>query len=213
MDTQRIKNYNMSFNNIAFNLPNVSNYESGYLSIILGPMYAGKTSHLIKLFNLIKNNVIVISHLIDNRYDENFILSHDKKEKIPCLKYPSICKFIENEEKNFDKYKFILVDECQFFEDIVTVKQLVEKYNKNVYIFGLSGDFKRNKFGNVYELLPFCDEIKLLHSICSNCENKASFSHRLNNTSEQILVGSNDSYTPLCRSCYLIFNKKNDEKQ
>ena len=78
--------------------------------------------------------------------------------------------------------------------------ELVEMHHKKVYICGLDGDFKRNKFGELLDLLPYCDNIKKLTAKC-DCGKDALFSHRLAISTDQVLIGSTN-YVPLCRKCY-----------
>ena len=77
---------------------------------------------------------------------------------------------------------------------------MVETHHKKVYICGLDGDFKRNKFGKLLDLLPYCDNIKKLTANC-DCGKDALFSHRLAISKDQVLIGSTN-YVPLCRKCY-----------
>ncbi len=176
----------------------------GYLKIILGPMFSGKTTYLIDKYNeLLKINkhAIVINHTLDNRYSDNEVVTHDGI-KIPCLNIQKL-KDLYNDHEDIlsDENKYILINEAQFFDDIVEmVILLVEKYNKYVYISGLDGDFKRKKFGNILDLIPISDEVIKLKAICK-CGNTASFSRRISNEQEQISIG-NDNYEPVCRKCY-----------
>jgi len=141
--------------------------------------------------------------------------SHDKI-MIPCIKalrLNDIIPLTDSDEitnkldfkyiKNFMVSKAILINEGQFFGDIVEwVTIAVEKYYKNVYVCGLNTDFMRNKFGNWLELERISDNVVMLHSFCSNCKKRpAIFSHRLSNESEVEVIGS-DCYIPVCRKCY-----------
>ena len=83
------------------------------------------------------------------------------------------------------------------------VLNMVETNNKVVYICGLDGDFKRNKFGRLLDLVPYCDEIVKLSSLCAYCKNGTPgiFSHRITNETSQVVIGT-DNYVPLCRNCY-----------
>jgi thymidine kinase len=78
---------------------------------------------------------------------------------------------------------------------------MVEDMNKNVYVCGLDGDFKRKRFGDLLDLIPICDSVTKLHSRCDMCHNNAAFSHRLTNETLQVVIGSSN-YVPLCRTCY-----------
>jgi thymidine kinase len=202
--------------------------EIGYLELISGPMYSGKTSKLLNLykqFNFCGIKTLVINHKEDgSRYSDTQLSTHDKI-MIPCImanKLSEIINFSVHADDmladdmladdmladDFKKSQVILINEGQFFQDIVEwVKIAVEKYNKHIYICGLDGDFQRKNFGNwLIDLLPFCDVHTKLHSFCSHCKKKnALFSHRLSNEKEQKIIGS-DCYIPLCRLCYKIYN-------
>ena len=105
--------------------------------------------------------------------------------------------------EEFASASIILINEGQFFNDIVQwVTIAVEDHKKTVYVCGLDGDFKRNRFGDWLNLLPMCDKITKLHSFCSMCKRRpAIFSHRMSEETTQKLIGS-ECYVPLCRSCY-----------
>lgn len=178
--------------------------KTGTLNLIIGCMYAGKTTRLIDTYNdAIDNdeNVIILTHSSENRYSMDEISTHDQK-KISCVKYTSIASFIENEINIIEKSGVILIDEGQFFDDLLRVLTLVEVNKKKVYVFGLDGDFKRNIFGKILDLIPLCDSVEKITADCK-CGEKALFSNRTINNESQILVGSNDVYEPLCRICYV----------
>ncbi|MDA7464556.1 hypothetical protein N8996_07195 [Candidatus Poseidonia alphae] len=185
---------------------NMSN-KPNELKLFIGPMFAGKSTHLISDYkNALANNLrpLVITHSSETRYSDDNLSSHDKIQ-IKCLKFNSITSFINsiNNKEFSNDYDLILFDEAQFFQDILLVVSIVETYNVSVNIYGLDGDFKREKFGNLLDIIPFCDEIKKLKANCNNCGNKAIFSFRIANNDNQVLIGSSESYIPLCRLCYL----------
>ncbi len=191
-------------NNQSYNM-----YEnkSGSLHLTIGCMYAGKSTKLIEIYNEALENdkqVTILTHSLENRYSIDEISTHDQ-HKVSCVKYSSIELFIENEANTIETSDVILVDEAQFFEDLLSILKLVEKYNKTVFVFGLDGDFKRNKFGNILDLIPLCDSIEKITATCK-CGNVAIFSNRTINNENQILVGSNDVYEPVCRKCYIENN-------
>jgi thymidine kinase len=188
----------------------------GYLELYSGPMFSGKTSKLLELykqFSFCGISTMVINHADDSiRYSTSQLSTHDK-QMIPCRmvnKLSEIITFSDIDDINdeFSKSQVILINEGQFFEDIVEwVTNAVEKYNKNIYICGLDGDFKRNKFGNWLEgLIPLCDNHTKFHSCCVHCKKKkAIFSHRISNETAQKIIG-NECYVPLCRLCYKTLN-------
>lgn len=188
-------------------LSNKNQSMSGSLHLFIGCMYAGKTTKLIETYKQsIENNKIVtiVTHSDETRYSVHEISTHDQK-KISCVKYRSIQSFIEHESAIIEKSDIILIDEGQFFIDLLMIIQLVEHYNKEVYVFGLDGDFKRNKFGRILDLIPICDTIEKLSAKCK-CGKNAIFSKRTIKNESQILVGSADAYEPNCRTCYVEYN-------
>ena len=185
---------------------------TGYLELILGPMFSGKTTHLIqayKKYTYIGKKVATINYYADTRYDSTMLSTHDKI-MIPCIQSSTINELWNNcENTELRQADVILINEGQFFQDLYEcVIDMVENHNKIVYICGLDGDFKRNRFGKITDLIPYCDKIEKLQSLCSICKNGnlAIFSHRITDESLQIVIGS-DNYIPLCRSCYKTLNR------
>ena len=194
--------------------------QGGYLELIIGPMFSGKTSRILEIYKQCKFcniPVAVINHVIDNRYDDDELSTHDKI-KIPCIKAKSLTQIWTNETNyenivyysNLRKANVILINEGQLFEDLFENVNDMINCGKKVYVCGLDGDFKRNKFGSILDLIPLCDKVTKFTSICSLCKNGTPgiFSMRLTNEKEQIIIGSNN-YIPVCRECY---NKNNDNK-
>jgi thymidine kinase len=181
--------------------------QQGYLEIILGPMFSGKTTRLVqhyKKYSYIGRNVAVINYADDTRYHDSLLSTHDKI-MIPCI----FARTILSVKDVISKADVVLINEGQFFEDIYEeVLEMVEIQNKAVYICGLDGDFKRNKFGRLLDLLPYCDKLTKLSSLCAQCKNGTPgiFSHRITNETSQVVIGS-DNYMPLCRLCYRTANK------
>ena len=217
------------------------NADVSYLELILGPMYSGKTSQIINLYEYClehKISVCVINHALDKRYSDNMLSTHDGK-MIPCLNLHNLNDIYDNPiNARLIKYsKIVLINEGQFFKDLLEftnnlLDTTIPNQYKQVYICGLDGDFKRNKFGQLLDLIPYCDGITKLKSICKQClnndrqnnqgqnnqcqnnqgqnnqgqEKNAIFSHRITGEKDQTLIGSS-AYIPLCRSCFLQENK------
>jgi thymidine kinase len=181
------------------------NPNSGYLELILGPMFSGKSSALSKIYKqytLCDINPLVINHLSDTRYSDSSLnlFTHDQTH-IPCC---STTELLDISQTTIDNHKIILINEGQFFKDL---KEFVSKfvsppYNKHIYIAGLDGDYQQKPIGNILELIPMCDKITKLTSLCVDCKNgtPAPFTYRICDSKEQFLVGSSE-YKPLCRSC------------
>uniref|UniRef100_A0A6C0B6P5 thymidine kinase n=1 Tax=viral metagenome TaxID=1070528 RepID=A0A6C0B6P5_9ZZZZ len=184
--------------------------EDGYLELILGPMFSGKTTRILEIYNhysFIQKRVMVINYAEDKRYHETMLSTHDHK-MIPCtLSVDLKLMWTNPNHKNYSEMHcadVILINEGQFFPELKsTVIDMVERCNKTVYICGLDGDFRRNKFGELLDLEPFCDNIIKLKSLCSTCRNgkRALFSHRITDEVDQVSIGSHN-YVPLCRGCY-----------
>jgi thymidine kinase len=148
----------------------------GYLEIILGCMYAGKTSKLISIYkyNLIAEiPTCVINYIDDQRYDATQLSTHDKI-MIPCLQLRNLSDLFTSCKKNLQNNTAFIINEGQFFPDLYSVvKKLVNELNKSVYICGLDGDYKMEKFGQILDLIPLCDKVEKLHAICTICKKPA----------------------------------------
>lgn len=184
------------------------NTDIAYLDIILGPMFSGKTSKLIEIYNYCLNHnigIIAINHSLDTRYGKNVITSHDNKS-IPCIQVKNLYDIFNNEEycNKFSEAKVVLINEGQFFEDLFDfVLYILEQKFKQIHICGLDGDFKRCKFGQMLDLIPHCDNVTKYKAICKNCSlgELGLFTHRNSSEEGQISIGS-ENYESLCRYCY-----------
>ena len=180
--------------------------EPGKLTVVCGPMYAGKTSHLIAQHKKHQAHAIVINFCDDNRYSETMLSTHDKL-MIPCIKVRNLAD-IENSLEIFlfkNAIKTIFIDEAQFYSDLVPqVLKFLEVWNKDVFVYGLDSDFRRNKFGSLLDLVPHADHVVKLRANCSKClsKNSAMYSHRLTSEKNVVLIG-NSNYISLCRKCYI----------
>jgi thymidine kinase len=190
----------------------------GYLELFIGPMFSGKSTRLVEIYKQCKFcniPVTVINHIIDNRYDNELLSTHDLV-KIPCLQACELNDiWTDNGYKRTAENKdlwwhnavrnsnVILINEGQFFPDLYEVVVDMLANNKKVYICGLDGDFERKKFGTILDLIPLCDKVTKLTSLCSICKDGTPgiFSMRLTNEKKQTVVGS-DNYIPVCRKCY-----------
>lgn len=180
----------------------------GTLEIIMGPMFSGKTELLIEKYNteLIKNShdismekIIAFNYHKDTRYGNEAIISHSGK-KISSTNIETLSEIFEDD--NFFKRTHIFINEAQFFSNLKEIIiELVERYNKNVIICGLDSDYKREKFGDMWDLIPYSDYIVKLKGKCNNCTNSSIFTYRISNEKEQELIGT-QNYIPLCRKCY-----------
>ena len=191
---------------------------TGYLELFIGPMYSSKTTSILEIYKKCKFcniPVTIINHTIDNRYHDTMVSTHDKI-MAPCLQAYQLNDIwtnsgYQNSGNMKDLWAYnavkdsdvILINEGQFFSDLYDVVVDMLSYNKKVYVCGLDGDFERKRFGQILDLIPLCDKVTKLTSLCSQCKDGTPgiFSMRLTTETQQTLVGS-DNYIPVCRKCY-----------
>ncbi len=186
----------------------------GSLTLIIGPMFSGKTSELIRLANRYKNidkKILAINHQINTRYNTNEICSHDKIIFPNSLSLEKLSLLLTDDGyiKRVMEADVIIVEESQFFNKTRdTILHLVEKQNKHVICAGLDGDYLREPFGDILTLIPIADKVMKLYALCKLCNNgtKALFSKKIEKTviHQQIIVGESDKFIPVCRKCFLI---------
>jgi len=190
------------------------------LHLIVGCMYASKTTSLIQKYNESKDkkNIIVIDYDTDNEYKfyESTLKNHTNDE-IPCIKCNKlndviIYKIPNNKWQSYDftsltemgdnndllKYEIILINEAQFFPDLIPFVKKMLKKGKEIHVYGLDGDFKQERIGFILDLVPLCDSIIKLKAECI-CGNPAIFSKRISAETEQ--YQPNAAYIPICRKC------------
>ena len=181
----------------------------GKLELIIGPMFSGKSTELIRhirMMKVINAKYIVIKPKIDTRYDSDKIVSHNKDSE-SCIVVDDLNEITDD---IINDCSYLIIDEGQFLKNLKNkVLYWVEKLKKNVIIGGLDGDFQRNPIGEIIDLIPYADICNKETALCKICNDGtlALFSHRIsNNNKEQILIGTNDAYIPVCRSHYLNLN-------
>ncbi|HEY4875958.1 MAG TPA: thymidine kinase [Puia sp.] len=181
--------------------PNINNMRRGWIEVICGSMFSGKTEELIrrlkraKIANL---NVEIFKPDMDTRYDAKNIVSHDENAIIsnPVANSKIILSLVKNAE-------VIGIDEAQFFDDdLPDVCDQLAVNGLRVIVAGLDMDYMCNPFGQVPNLLAKADYITKLHAICVKCGNIANYSYRKTNHDTQIFLGEKDIYEPRCRNCY-----------
>lgn len=187
----------------------------GFLDVIIGPMFSGKTNYLLKeltVFSIMGAKVLYINHSLDTRSEKFSTHNPIIKEDTNHIEYIKTDN-LKSLEKLCDNYMIIAIDEAQFFKELKDfVLELVENKGKRVIVAGLSGDFKRESFGEIVNIISYCDRITKLSSFCHTCAHnkkikEAHFSHRIivNNDKDLISVGGKTEYIPLCRECYISY--------
>ena len=180
------------------------------LELIVGPMFAGKTTELMRrlnLYNEMRMRVLYINSSLDTRDD--LFSTHNatlkKNNNIVCVKTDRIGDITDT----IKDYDIIGIDEGHFFSDLYqNVRLIVDEMGKKVIISGLDGDYRREQFGDIVRLVPLCDSITKYRPFCELCHNDgrivpAIFTHRHCNNNDTVDVGGKEKYYPTCRSCYL----------
>jgi thymidine kinase len=178
---------------------------SGRLELIIGNMFSGKSSELIRRINReksINKKILVINYALDNRYSTDSKISTHDNNSVKCLK---VFLLSELKKETLNEYDSVFIDEGQFFDDLyIFVYILVEELGKHVVVSGLDGDFNRNMFGDIIKLIPICDTVDKLCAYCSKCNDGTygPFSLKINGSDKVIDIGSEDKYLPVCRKHY-----------
>ncbi len=180
--------------------PNLKGERRGWIEVICGSMFSGKTEELIRRLKRVKIanlKVEIFKPTIDVRYDAVKIVSHDTNaiQSTPVDNSQKILLLAEGVD-------VVGIDEAQFFDPQVAdvCEQLAQK-GIRVIVAGLDMDYLGNPFGQMPNLLAKADYITKLHAICMKCGNIANISYRKVATEGQVLLGEKDIYEPRCRIC------------
>ena len=176
--------------------------DCGKIEVICGCMFSGKTEELIRRIRraqIAKLSVIVFKPFIDSRYSTNEIVSHNNM-KIESISLKSSIQ-IKNYSLDFD---VIGIDEAQFFDkNILKVCQQLALNGKRVLIAGLDKDYRGLPFGSMPQLMCEADYLDKLRAICVKCSRSASFTKRISNEVDQVVIGELDKYEACCRRCFI----------
>ncbi len=174
----------------------------GWIEVICGSMFSGKTEELIRRLNralIAKQKVEIFKPKLDTRYNKDQVVSHNQNSirSTPVDFSEDILLLAANSE-------VVGVDEAQFFDkEIVSVVNKLANNGKRVIIAGLDMDFSGKAFGPMPELMAVAEYVTKVHAICARCGAIASYSFRLSEEKNKVLLGEKDKYEPRCRSCFL----------
>jgi thymidine kinase len=184
--------------------------KSGWLEVITGPMYCGKSEELIRRLRRVKiakQKIKVFKPVLDNRYSKKDVVSHSGNsiEAVPVDHPEEILKRIDA------SVDVVGIDEAQFFhEDLIEICEDLADRGKRVILAGLDRDFRNQPFGPMPELMARAEYVDKLHAICIQCGEPASRTQRLIDGEPAaaddpvILVGAAEVYEARCRSCHAI---------
>lgn len=181
--------------------PHLSGERRGWIEVVCGSMFSGKTEELIrrlKRARIANLNVEIFKPAIDTRYDESQVVSHDSNaiQSMPVDSSQNILLLAQDAD-------VVGIDEAQFFDaEIVSVCESLALKGIRVIVAGLDMDYKGKPFGPMPQLLAVADYITKLHAICVKCGSIANISYRKVADNKQLLLGEKDVYEPRCRKCY-----------
>jgi len=185
--------------------PNFKGQRSGWIEVICGSMFSGKTEELIRRLKRAKianQRVEIYKPKKDDRYHETKVVSHDENaiSSIPVEESALILDVAPD-------VRVIGVDEAQFFDErLPQVCETLALRGVRVIVAGLDMDFLGNPFGPMPSLLAMAEYVTKVHAICPHCGNLATHSYRLTAEKETVVLGEKDKYEPRCRICYQMGN-------
>ena len=173
----------------------------GWIEVITGSMFSGKTEELIrrlKRAQFAKQKVEIFKPLVDTRYNEEMVVSHDANE-IRSTPVPAAA----NIRLLADDCDVVGIDEAQFFdEEIVSVCNDLANRGVRVVVAGLDMDFKGNPFGPMPALMATAEYVTKVHAVCTRTGNLANYSFRKSDDDTLVLLGENEEYEPLSRAAF-----------
>lgn len=180
---------------------------TGEIHLIVGPMFAGKTTALLRRIQYESSNgrsVAIVKSNKDTRYGLDSIVTHDGV-KLPCWALPDLSSFRQKIGLDaYDELDVIGIDEAQFFEDLYDFcREAADHDGKTVVVAGLDGDYLRRSFGSVLDIIPLADSVTKLTARCEICRNRAFFTLRKTEEAQTELIGGADVYMPVCRQHYV----------
>jgi thymidine kinase len=185
--------------------PHFKGQRSGWIEVICGSMFSGKTEELIrrlKRARFANQRVEIYKPKVDTRYDDVKVVSHDANA---ILAAP-----VEHSSQLLEKTEGVNVvgiDEAQFFDmELPDVCQKLAMRGVRVIVAGLDMDFRGMPFGPIPNLLAVAEYITKVHAICIHCGNLATHSYRKIADGQQVVLGEKDAYEPRCRTCYSMGN-------
>ena len=183
---------------------------NGSIHLILGNMFSGKTTELLRRYRRYKfsgKSCIAIKYTNDTRYDTNYddpmVITHDNM-KVEAI----ACKCLHEVNEQIKDYDVICIDEVQFYTDAPEFCEKWANQGKIIEASGLSGTFNRTPFPVISNLIPLAETLIMLDAICEKTGNRAPFTKLLieNTTGGVEIIGGADKYAPVDRGTYFEQN-------
>ena len=168
------------------------------IQVITGCMFAGKTTELISRLQSLKENYVLIKPDLDTRDKKNQVSTHDGKKE-NAIKVTSLSQVF----KSLKNVTTIGIDEAQFFPaGIVEDINYLASKGFRIIVAGLDKDYLNQPFGSMSQIEQISTSITRLKAKCNQCGSDATYSHRISNDSQQLLIGAKDVYQALCQLCF-----------
>lgn len=176
--------------------------KKGWIEVVCGSMFSGKTEELIrrmKRAQIAKQKIEIFKPKIDTRYSEEDVVSHDENAiRSTPVDSPHNILLLAND------VEVVGIDEAQFFDDgLVEVCNALANRGIRVIVAGLDMDYLGKPFGPIPKILATAEYVTKVHAICVKCGDLAHHSHRLTQSDKLVQLGETESYEPLCRSCFV----------
>ena len=185
--------------------PSFRGQRSGWIEVICGSMFSGKTEELIRRIKRAKianQKIQIFKPVTDNRYHETNVVSHDENS-IVSVAINTSSEILNN----VSDVNVVGIDEAQFFDEkLPEVCQKLAVRGIRVIIAGLDMDYKGKPFGPIPYLLSIAEYITKVHAICPHCGNLATHSYRLSSENDTVVLGFKDTYEQRVRICYELGN-------
>ena len=186
--------------------PHINGQRGGWIEVICGSMFSGKTEELIrrlKRASIANQQVEIFKPSLDTRFDQRKVVSHDDNF-IEAIPVEDARELLERSGHS----SVIGIDEAQFFDAALTdVCQQLALAGKRVIVAGLDMDYRGQPFGPMPALLAVSEYITKVHAICQHCGNLATHSYRLAASDDTVMLGEKEAYEPRCRACYQLGSK------
>ena len=184
--------------------------DTGWVEVVCGSMFSGKTEELIRRLNrvlLAKQKVEIFKPAMDTRYHEVNVVSHNESViRSTPVQFASDILLLAGD------CDVVGIDESQFFDDTLpeVCNQLAEM-GKRVIVAGLDMDFEGKPFGPMPAIMASAEFVTKVHAICMNCGALASYSYRLATNMEKVMLGEKSTYEARCRKCFIEGLKTNND--
>ena len=180
--------------------PQLCRNRVGYIQLIMGPMFSGKTTELlrrVKRYSIATYKSCLVKYECDDRYDQDSIATHDNE-----LANAYACSCLSEVMDKMKQHQVVGIDEGQFFPDLVECCENLANEGKIVIVAALDGTFQRKAFGPIPNLIPMAETVIKLKAVCMKCYGDAAFTKRTVDSDKVELIGGADKYMAVCRGCY-----------